>query len=234
MNWIKIKINSLLINLIFSVFFQPIFSNGTDNPEIGRLLNNYPYTAITNSNEYSSDELSMNPVLSNDSCVETLEFVRRTVMNFIQNGNELIYEDSFIISILKVNKYHGDCYFPGNSEDVLHFYLLGDSILLEKVKYDERAMRLIINLYFAYNNNAELSEYFSTHVIPQAALNNIVIFAKILSERPEKEANRCIRKLRVIVDEDEIQIIKKEIYKIDNTLPEIANQILQVLSISNN
>jgi hypothetical protein len=222
-----------LVILFLSFSFLPSFSNSIEKSKSDPLFFNCVNASSVNCYGYS-DEFLVFSSFSTDSCVNTLEFVRETITNYIQNGDELIYDESFTTSISKVNKSHGDCYFPGNQKDVSLFYSLGDSILLEKAKYDERAMKLIIEIYLLYKNSAELSEYYGTTVIPRAAMVNTVSFVKVLSGLPEKDADKCIRKLRIIENTSEVEAIKSEICRIEKSYHRITNKINQTLPSSKN
>ncbi len=60
-----------------------------------------------------------------DSCVITAE-IRNKIENYIN---------------------YNDCYFSGNGKDVKLYLYLGDSILLKNIKTDDKAMKLLVELY---------------------------------------------------------------------------------------
>ncbi len=82
----------------------------------------------------------------------------------------------FIKAFTKINKSHNDCYFSGNGKDVKLYLYLGDSILLKNIKTDDKAMKLLVELYLININNAELSQYYGTRVIPKVAVENPTSF----------------------------------------------------------
>lgn len=152
---------------------------------------------------------------SKDSCAEATK-IHETIVGFIEEGNDKIYDDDFIACFSAINAKHGDCYYPGNNNEVRLYFFLADSVLLNKVKNDEKAMKLLIELYLVNFNNVELSEYYGFIVLPKAASININSFIKVLSFKTEKEADRCISRLEYIDDISEIERIKSNIANINN------------------
>ncbi len=152
---------------------------------------------------------------SSDTCILAVR-IKQTIEDFVNNKSEVIYQEDFISAFEKINQNKTECYFPNNSSEVKLYYFLGDSILLKKVEQDERAMQLLINLYLVNRNNAELSEYYGSRILPKAALMNIKAFIEVLSGKPDRDINKCIGKLKYIRDTSEIERIKSEIDKIDN------------------
>jgi len=165
-----------------------------------------------------------------DLCVTASE-IRNTIENFINHDDKTIYKKKFITSFTKINKFHNECYFPGNGKDVNLYFYLGDSILLKKVKTDEKAMKLLIDLYLININNCELSEYYGTRIIHKAAIENTEAFVKILTKKTEREVNKCISKLKMIEHDADKEKIRKELSKLRKRkyLP-IVNKILERLS----
>lgn len=165
----------------------------------------------------------------NDTCLE-VKMIRKTIVDFIENRNEEIYKDDFVTSISKINKIHGKCFFPNNSDDIKLYFILGDSVLLNKVEHDMRAMKLLIELYLVNRNNAELSEYYGFRILPKAATKNIKAFVQVISKFPEKDANKCIGKLKYIKEEEKINKIKSDINKItEQDYNPIINKIKEKL-----
>ena len=154
------------------------------------------------------------PRIMQDSCI-VADKLRRTIFNYIKYENENIYNEEFISSFLETNERQGVCYFPRTNEDVKLYYDLGDT-LLKKSKIDERAMKLLIELYLAKQKSAELSEYYGLILIPQAAIENINYFVKIISRLPERDINQCINKLKYIKNDTDIKRLIDEIDNIDN------------------
>lgn len=163
-----------------------------------------------------------------DSCFFANE-IKKTIVEFINGENELIYKSNFIDNFLKISKYHNECYFPQNNEEINLYFLLGDTLLQIAYK-EERAAKLLIDLYLVNRNNVELSEYYGSKIIPKLATKNIIFFIKVMKTKTEREANKCIGKLKYIKDSTEIKLIKEEIDKIDNqSYLRIINKIKDVL-----
>jgi hypothetical protein len=141
-----------------------------------------------------------------DSCQITNK-IRTRIIDYINNKNELVYNQDFILSFAKINEYDGECYFPRSTEDINLYYYLGDSVLLKKAVNDIRAMKLLIDLYLVNSNNAELSEYYGFILIPKAACLNIISFIKVISGLSDKDSEKCIQKLQSIESEtDKLRI----------------------------
>ncbi len=145
-------------------------------------------------------------------CITSVK-IKNTIEDFINNGDNTIYKNKFIKLFAKSNKYHNNCYFFANIKNENLYFYLGDSVLLKKVKTDDRAMRLLIDLYLVNKNNAELSEYYGTKIIPKAASENIGAFVKVLSKKTERETNTCINKLKNIDNDADKENIRKELTK---------------------
>lgn len=164
-----------------------------------------------------------------DACVIKVR-LKGSIENYIENGDESIYSSEFITSFSIINEYHDSCYFPGNNQEVKLYFFLGEKVLLEKLKSDERAMRLLIDLYLLNKNNVELSQYYGSVIIPQAIIRNTKAFVKVLANKEDKEINKCIGKLKYIDSKADIDKINKKLKKLKE--PEyiaIANKMREKL-----
>jgi len=148
-----------------------------------------------------------------DTCA-TVTKIKNTIENYIKYGDKKIYKKRFIKTFTEGIKYNNDCYFFADVKHVNLYFYLGDSVLLKRVKTDEKAMELLIDLYLLNRKNVEFSEYYGTRIIPKAAVENTEAFIKVLSKKTEKEANKCIGKLKGILDESDKEKIKTELTKL--------------------
>ena len=160
------------------------------------------------------------------------EQIREIIIDFLNDKDELIYEDIFISLLIKNQdnvQINYECSFFCDNDNIILYYSLSDS-LLRKSTHDERAMKLLINSYFINNYNVELTEYYSTIIIPNAATANVTVFVKILSDLSEIEIDKCIYNLDVIENKADIENIIATIKGIKN--PEyqgIVDKIIEKL-----
>lgn len=206
--------------LFLTIFFLSLFScNANDNK---KKIDSNKVLQATNisldSNQKTTDTIYYYQKLLrelNDNCLVANK-IRANILEYINNETESIYDKSFISLFPKINAYAWECSFPRNNEETRMYFYLGEVVLLNKAEFDERAMKLVIDLYLVNRNNVELSEYYGFRIIPKIALKNISSFIKVLSNRTEKEAIKCINKLKYIDSSSNIEKIKNEIDKIDN------------------
>ncbi len=164
-----------------------------------------------------------------DSCI-TVAKIKNTIEDYINNSNKKIYKKKFIKIFAESNKYKSDCYFFADVKNINLYFYLGDSVLLKRVKTDERAMKLLIDLYLLNRKKVEISQYYSTRVIPKAAVENTELFVRVLAKKTEREANKCISSLEGILSKYDKEKIRKELKKIQKRkyLP-IVNKIEEKL-----
>lgn len=168
-------------------------------------------------------------IVHTDSCQDRIEFIRETIIDFIKGENEKIFNERFLVEISMSNNPPWECFFPNNKDDIALLYSLGDSLLLEKAKFDERAMMLIVDIYLLYGNSPELAEYYGLKVIPEAAIVNTASFIKVLSLKTDNEINKCIRNMRVIEDPCAIKSINNQINQLNKTYKEIGHKISETI-----
>ena len=182
-------------------------------------------------NDYIPNEQINISENSEDNCVVTNQ-IKKTIIDFFNSENELIYEDTFI-SLLVKNQNNAqinyECSFFHNNENNILYYSLSDS-LLKKTKHDERAMKLLVNSYLINSTNIELTEYYSTIIIPNAAIANITTFVKFLSDMSEREMNRCIYNLDIIDNKTDIENIITTLKGIKNSEYQVVvNKVIEKL-----
>lgn len=149
-----------------------------------------------------------------ERCATAME-LKNVIMNFINYRDEAIYEEKFLVTFSENNEKHNDSYFLDNKEDIRIYCFLGDSSLVQDLNTDERAMKLLVDLYLLNKNNAELSEYYGSKVIPKAALRNTEFFVKVIAGKTEEEANQCIRNLKNVQQNADKEKIRNAMAKID-------------------
>ena len=168
--------------------------------------------------------------LETDSCQNRIVFLRETISNYINEKDDKIFDANFLDAMKIAGKQQSwECFYPNKDGDITQLYLLGDSVLLEKAKYDERAMMLIINIYLLYSNSPEIAEYFGFNVVPKAAVVNTTSFIKVLSFKTEKEIDKCIRKLKILDDPSAIESIKAQINQINTNYRSVSDKISFIL-----
>ena len=165
-------------------------------------------------------------------CETMKKQLRGIIKDFISNGDESIYEESFISIFSKIKENTIRCSFPFEEEDIKLYYFLGSSILSGKSAHDIRAMKLLIDLYFLNKNNAEASEYYGFELIPRAAVGNIANFVKALSSMSETNTDSCIDNLDVIKEKEDIDKIKNALKEMkDQEYQEIIEKIMNKLPL---
>jgi len=191
------------------------------------IIENYSMQVLEKKSEYKH-YIQSNSNIKNQECKKA-DNVKQMIVEYINDESKRIYEDMFISALKENNKKYNKCYFPRNNE-VSFFWSFVEDILVENAKHDTRAMRLLIDLYFTYEDNAELSAELFSFALRNAAVNNLKLFVKELSNRSKQEANICVSELTYIKDIEKIEKIRIEIeYLKEPEYQEMVNIIKAIL-----
>jgi hypothetical protein len=160
------------------------------------------------------ETISQTNLLDDDSCI-IAEKIKRTILEYLNNENDLIYTKEFILYFEENNKFDG-CFFPRNNDETNLYFKLADSCLLKKINSDNRAMYLLIDLYLVNWINVEFSEYYASEIVPKAALANLSQFVDVISKHSDKDINKCVSILKYL-DKNDREKMKSTLSKIKST-----------------
>jgi len=165
----------------------------------------------------------------NDTCILANK-LRKRILDFIYLNDKNLYNESFLILLEKNTLINSACHYPRNVEEISLYYYLGEEILLKEAEKDNRATKLILDLYINNKNNVEFSQFYTFVILQKLVFIDLESFIKVISKYDEKDMKKCIVVFEYIGKTTEKKEIKDQLNNPNKTYNQsIKEKILRKL-----